>query len=107
MDTLAALALATDPPTPQLLNRPPASRNQSIISRDMLRMIIGQAIYQVVACILLWVLWHGKDAIGVDGEVSTLVFNAFVWMQIFNEVNARSISRGTCHLIGHHYHLIT
>jgi P-type Ca2+ transporter type 2B len=33
MDTLASLALATEPPLPELLTRPPHSRNEYIISK--------------------------------------------------------------------------
>jgi magnesium-transporting ATPase (P-type) len=47
MDTMAALALATEPPTAELLNRPPHSKADSLISFFMWRMIIGQAILQV------------------------------------------------------------
>ena len=47
MDTMAALALATEPPTPALLNRPPHSKADPLISFHMWRMIIGQAILQV------------------------------------------------------------
>ncbi|KAJ3255470.1 hypothetical protein HK104_007142 [Borealophlyctis nickersoniae] len=65
----------------------------------MQRQIIGQAIYQFVACMLMWTLcggrWaHNKSApIGFDEGVGTLVFNAFVMMQVFNEINSRSITR--------------
>ena len=33
MDTLASLALATEPPIPELLQRPPHSRNEYIINK--------------------------------------------------------------------------
>lgn len=93
MDTLAALALATDPPQDSVLNRKPERRGSSIISITMWKMIIGQAIYQLA---VTFVLYYGSEAIGiadgpapgVDEHVSrrdTLVFNTFVWMQIFNQ----------------------
>lgn len=53
MDTLASLALATEPPTEQLLNRHPHSRNEYIISRTMFKHIIGQAIFQLAVMISL------------------------------------------------------
>ena len=53
MDTLASLALATEPPTEQLLNRQPHSRNSYIISKTMFKHIIGQAIFQLTVMILL------------------------------------------------------
>ncbi|CAB4419092.1 unnamed protein product [Rhizophagus irregularis] len=48
MDTLAALALATDPPTIELLDRKPESKNAPLISLDMWKMIIGQSIFQLI-----------------------------------------------------------
>ena len=45
MDTLASLALATEPPTDALLNRLPHKKEDFIISKKMSKHIIGQAIY--------------------------------------------------------------
>lgn len=47
MDTLASLALATEFPTPDLLLRKPYGRTKPLISRTMMKNIIGQAIYQL------------------------------------------------------------
>jgi magnesium-transporting ATPase (P-type) len=47
MDTMAALALATEPPTPDLLNRKPYGRFENIITPAMWRNIIGQVVFQV------------------------------------------------------------
>jgi len=44
MDTLASLALATEPPTEELLNRKPYGRTKFIISPIMFRTIVGQSI---------------------------------------------------------------
>lgn len=41
MDTLASLALATEPPTLELLERPPHSRFDYIVSRKMFKHILG------------------------------------------------------------------
>ena len=51
MDTLASLALATDPPSVELLNRHPYPRDKPIISRKMIRFIISHALYQ---CLVLF-----------------------------------------------------
>jgi magnesium-transporting ATPase (P-type) len=59
MDTFAALALATEPPTDALLERKPQGKNESIVSRTMWRNIIGQSIYQITW--LLVILFIGKD----------------------------------------------
>lgn len=47
IDSLAALALATEPPVIALLNRPPQGRDEYIISRKMLKQIVGMAIYMI------------------------------------------------------------
>lgn len=41
MDTFASLALATEPPADELLDRKPHNRNEYIISRKMAKHIIG------------------------------------------------------------------
>lgn len=88
MDTLAALALATDPPQDSVLDRKPERRDASIISTTMWKMIIGQAIYQLVITFLIYYggvkVLPGPDDITHD-QIQTLVFNTFVWMQIFNQ----------------------
>ncbi len=48
MDSLGALALATEKPTEELLTRPPYRRDEYIISRKMVKHILGMSIYQVV-----------------------------------------------------------
>ncbi|KAF4441176.1 Ca2+-transporting ATPase [Fusarium austroafricanum] len=90
MDTFAALALATDPPTGSLLHRKPEARNAPLITITMWKMIIGQSIYQLIVC---FVLWFGNGAIlGYDEKtLRSLIFNIFVFMQIFKLVNSRRI----------------
>lgn len=58
MDTLAALALATEPPTDELLKRKPYSRFEGLITADMWRNVITQGILQVI--ILGTILFKGK-----------------------------------------------
>ncbi|GAN06192.1 calcium-translocating p-type atpase [Mucor ambiguus] len=90
MDTFAALALATDPPSPDLLNRLPEARTAPLIDACMWKMIIGQSIYQLgVILVLLY-----TDILHLSHDVSTLqtvIFTTFVFCQIFNEVNCRRI----------------
>jgi len=47
MDTLASLALATELPTEELLERKPYGRTKPLISRTMMKNIVGHAIYQL------------------------------------------------------------
>ncbi|KAI9101221.1 hypothetical protein DFS34DRAFT_462592 [Phlyctochytrium arcticum] len=102
MDTLAALALATDPPTLALLNRKPSRRNETLVNFHMSRMIVGQGIYQIAVCLVLYFggkTWFDEGGANIDAETginrttSTMVFNGFVFCQVFNEINARSISQ--------------
>ncbi|XP_050382538.1 putative calcium-transporting ATPase 11, plasma membrane-type [Argentina anserina] len=96
MDTLGALALATEPPNDGLMKRPPVSRGTSFITRAMWRNIIGQSIYQLA---VLGVLnFRGTQLLGLTGSdatdiLNTVIFNAFVFCQVFNEINSRDIEK--------------
>lgn len=48
MDTFASLALATEPPTEDLLLRKPYGRNNPLISLTMMKNILGHGVYQLV-----------------------------------------------------------
>jgi len=48
MDTLGALALVTDPPTDELMNKPPVGRTEPLITNIMWRNLLAQATYQIV-----------------------------------------------------------
>jgi Ca2+-transporting ATPase len=88
MDTMAALALATDPPTLSILDRKPDPKSAPLITITMWKMIIGEAIYQLVITLLLYFGSYSILSYQSDREMSqvpTLVFNTFVWMQIFNQ----------------------
>ncbi|KIW15270.1 calcium-translocating P-type ATPase, PMCA-type [Exophiala spinifera] len=93
MDTLAALALATDAPTKKILDRPPQPKSEPLITINMWKMIIGQAIYQLVVTFILY--FAGMSIFNYEMhervELNTIVFNSFVWMQIFNEFNNRRL----------------
>ncbi|KAF4976802.1 hypothetical protein FZEAL_6583 [Fusarium zealandicum] len=90
MDTFAALALATDPPTGSLLHREPEPRTAPLISITMWKMIIGQSIYQLIVSFVLF--FAGPKFLSYpEAQLRTLVFNAFVFMQIFKLINSRRI----------------
>jgi P-type Ca2+ transporter type 2C len=90
MDTFAALALATDPPSPSVLDRKPDRKSAPLITLGMTKMILGQAVCQLAITFVLH--FGGGKLLGYndmeDGErrLNTLVFNTFVWLQIFNEL---------------------
>jgi Ca2+ transporting ATPase len=58
MDSLAALALATELPKRSLLDRMPQDRNDYIVSRKMIKHIVWMSLYQCV--ILFGVLFGGE-----------------------------------------------
>ncbi|RYO48170.1 Calcium-transporting ATPase 2 [Alternaria tenuissima] len=95
MDTFAALALATDPPTEKILDRPPQGKGP-LITTTMWKQITGQNIYKITAIFVLY--FAGGDILGYDLsdpnkqlELDTVIFNSFVWMQIFNIFNNRRL----------------
>uniref|UniRef100_A0A8C0JFE8 ATPase plasma membrane Ca2+ transporting 3 n=1 Tax=Chelonoidis abingdonii TaxID=106734 RepID=A0A8C0JFE8_CHEAB len=100
MDTFASLALATEPPTESLLLRKPYGRNKPLISRTMMKNILCHSVYQL--SIIFTLLFAGEMIFDIDSgrdaplhappsEHYTIIFNTFVLMQLFNEVNARKI----------------
>lgn len=112
MDTLAALALATELPCePMLLSRPPESKDTSIIVPSMWFQIGFQSTFQVMC--QLFLLGYGNVLLSARGHTTPLpstgepprdpryfsdahicfLFNSFVWMQIFNFFNARLLHR--------------
>ena len=101
MDTLASLALATEPPTEDLLSRKPYGRTKALISRTMSKNIIGHALYQIV--VIFVILFAGPELFDIDNGIPkdathfkptqhfTMIFNSFVLMTLFNEINSRKI----------------
>jgi Ca2+-transporting ATPase len=111
MDTLAALALATELPEERSLTRLPVYKQAPLVSNHM-RIFIGvHGSYQLLMILLVLFLgasWFhtsesyaschevgghvNKDGYCVQGRVhSTMLFNIFIWFQIFNVFNARKI----------------
>ena len=72
MDTLAALALATEPPGDELLLRKPHSRNDKIINSVMWRNVIGHGIYQII--VLMVILFEGATIFGLAVGNSEMPF---------------------------------
>ncbi|THC90508.1 hypothetical protein EYZ11_010034 [Aspergillus tanneri] len=75
-DTLAALALATDPPTERILNRKPEPKN----ALTLVLHFAGSAIFS-------YHTEHEKQ------QLQTAVFNTYVWLQIFNIYNNRQLEK--------------
>jgi len=96
MDTLGALALATEPPNDDMMKRPPVRRGESFITKVMWRNIIGQSLYQLV--VLGALMFGGERLLNIKGSdsksvINTLIFNSFVFCQVFNEINSREMQK--------------
>ncbi|CVK91893.1 probable calcium P-type ATPase NCA-3 (Ca2+-transporting ATPase) [Fusarium proliferatum] len=110
MDTMAALALATDPPTDSILDRPPQPKSAPLITLNMWKMIIGQSIFQVVVVLVLYfagdsILGYNTSIAAEKLQLDTIIFNMFVWMQIFNELNCRRLDNKFNVFVGIHRNL--
>lgn len=98
MDTLAALALATDKPDDSFLNRKPAGRTAPLISTSMWKMIIGQSVTQLVITFILHfggkqLFFPGQSHINnhAEKQLSAMTFNTFVWLQFWKLVVTRKL----------------
>lgn len=105
MDSFASLSLATDSPSDSLLEQKPYKRGEEILTTMMMINISSQAIYQTI--ILITLMLYG-DLIfnvpsdreldysvwnNVNGYQFTILFNTFVFMQVFNSINMRKLSK--------------
>ena len=92
MDTFAAMALASLPPTESVMRERPRNRNKFIISRPMWYFIIG--VGGLFFMVMTIVLWHIES----DGIISlrdqSLFFTTFVMLQFWNLFNARAFLTG-------------
>eukprot|EP00898_Chlorokybus_atmophyticus_P004349 jgi/Chlat1/4915/Chrsp31S04836 len=118
MDTLGALALGTEPPQEKFMQRKPYGRTESLISNVMWRNMIAMSVYQLV--VLLVIQFAGYNIFGLERPpatiidpktgvartlekvdwvkdwndtrtLNTIIFNTFVFMQVFNEFTSRDM----------------
>ena len=98
MDTFAALALASIPPSADVMKEQPRKQSDFIINRGMYHNIFGTGIAFILILLGLY-YW-----LGLDGDMSvrdlTIFFTVFVLLQFWNLFNARVF--GTTHsALGH------
>ena len=92
MDTFAALALASLPPSRSVMREKPRKNNDFIITRPMIRSIVGLGIV-FVAALLGMLAWFGQ---GITPYELSVFFTVFVMLQFWNMFNAKGFgSRST------------
>jgi Ca2+-transporting ATPase len=103
MDTLAAIALCSEPPRPGLMRLPPKRRDENIVTRAMRWNIFTTAGFFVVAMLaLLLVMEPPLCWFAGSGEPSSefreltirqvsIFFTVYVFFQAWNEINCRSL----------------
>jgi len=102
MDTLAAIAFGLEPPRSETMRQPPKNPKEPFLTKVMLSNIIVMGIYFIMLILLV----QATDLLGLSryrGTVSeerfalmsaSVVFNCYVWFQIFHMFNARSVMAG-------------
>ncbi|KAF7806698.1 calcium-transporting ATPase 8, plasma membrane-type-like [Senna tora] len=92
MDTLGALALATEPPTEQLMDSPPVGRRERLIKKIKWKSLLVQAVSQAFSLLLLH--FRGISLLSLKPDIkghaikNTIIFNTFVFFQLSNLFNA-------------------
>lgn len=108
MDTFAAMALASLPPSASVMSDRPRSRKAFIINRPMWKSIIGTGgLFFIFLLGLLYFFEHsdvtslaeaGRITIGTNSGLSgyelSLFFTIFVFLQFWNMFNARAFATG-------------
>lgn len=108
MDTFAAMALASLPPSPDVMRNKPRSRSAFIITSGMWKQIVGTGLIFFASLLgLLYYFEHsditslteiGRVQIlrqsGLNGYELSLFFTIFVFLQFWNMFNARAYATG-------------
>ena len=93
MDTFAAMALASLPPTKEVMDEKPRKASDSIITKPMLKGIVGMGVMMFIA--LFVYLLHCLQG---DGDVQihelSMFFTTFVMLQFWNLLNAKALGSG-------------
>ena len=92
MDTFAAMALASLPPSHEVMRNKPRRDTDFIISRPMARGILfcGMVFFLGMFMFLIWCERHGAGSV-VDVHELTIFFTTFVMLQFWNLFNAKSL----------------
>ena len=94
MDTFAAMALASLPPSREVMHQRPRSQNDFIITPGMMRGVIGLGVL-FAAAMFVYLYRIELSGDGIDIRELTVFFTTFVMLQWWNLLNARTL--GSCH----------
>ncbi|KAL0688475.1 hypothetical protein Bca4012_088152 [Brassica carinata] len=98
--TFGAWALASEPPMDNLMRRPPVRKGEPFITKLMWAKFVAQVSFQVSA--LLYLNFRGESILKLENKSldqankvkNTVIFNCFVFCQVFNEVECRTSYQG-------------
>ena len=92
MDTFAAMALASLPPSREVMKDKPRSQEDFILSRPIIRGILFCALsFSVMLFAMLWHCLHDDADFGVQRHELTIFFTTFVMLQVWNLFNAKTL----------------
>lgn len=109
MDTFAAMALASLPPSRSVMSEKPRSRSAFIINPSMWKFIIGVGglfffvligfVYyfehtNITSLTELWSVPFGNENTGLSEYELSLIFTIFVFLQFWNMFNAKAFATG-------------
>ncbi|KAJ4913206.1 plasma membrane-type protein [Raphanus sativus] len=97
--TFGAWALASEPPIDNLMRRPPIRKGEPFITKLMRAKFILQVAYQVTALLCINFLesilkLENKSLDDANKVKNTVIFNCFVFCQVFNEIECRTPYQG-------------
>lgn len=119
MDTLAGLALATSPPLASIIRTQGHSDGKLIMTKSMWKQIYGVTLWNVI--VMMIIIFAGKSMFDLEYTAATqtsddteqgiakrthvtIIFNTFVFLQFFNEMNCRCIGPKDMNVFSHFFH---
>jgi magnesium-transporting ATPase (P-type) len=93
MDTLGGLAFAGEPTIPHYMKEPPKKREETILTKDMIRQILITGSFTLLICIMYlkgFLLRNRFDSSFENIEFLTGFYALFIFIGLFNCINTRS-----------------
>ena len=90
MDTFAAMALASLPPSKDVLKEMPRKQSDFIISKKMFRGILTHGIFFFIILFSMLCYYGSEASKGITTHELTIFFTTFVMIQLWNLFNAKT-----------------